>query len=130
MVSKVVEHLNKLTEAINEVKTTIEDETYGVDPGDTLAAPMLFLPLNMELKVQALESGTEEYDGVMKALGMLMLDFSKLSLAEVYFIQHAATTKLHIMENALSYQATKKKKKGKECKVLLKEKEPEIEAHE
>ena len=32
--NKIGEHVNKLTEAINEVKTTLEAKTYGIDHGD------------------------------------------------------------------------------------------------
>ena len=127
---KVVEHLNKITEATNEVKTTIETETYGMDPRDTLAMPMLLLPLKMELKVWALDSGTEEYDDVIKELGILRLDFSKLPFAEIYSIHHVNATKLCIKENALAYQATKNTRKEKGCKVLINVKDQEIKAHE
>ena len=96
MASKIFEHLNKLTEAINEVKTTVEDETYGMDPGDTLVVPLLLPPLKMELKVEALESGMEEYDDVIKEMGMLMMYFSKLPLSDVYFIEHVVVTKIFI----------------------------------
>ena len=94
--SQITEHINKLTEAIIETKTTIEDETYGMDPEDTLVAPLMLSPLKMEFPVQALQSGTEEYDVVLKSMGTLMLDFSELPLADVYSIQYAATTELCI----------------------------------
>ena len=41
--NKIAEHVNKITDAINEVKTIVEAETYGVDLGDTLAVPLLLL---------------------------------------------------------------------------------------
>ena len=86
MASKCIEHLNKLTKAINEVKTTVDVETYGVDLRDTLAAPLLLPPLKLELQVKELESGMPKYDDVIQAIGTLWLDFSKLALYEVYSI--------------------------------------------
>ena len=41
---KFIEHVNKLTEVINKVKNTVESETYDIDPSDTLAVPLCFLP--------------------------------------------------------------------------------------
>ena len=128
--NKFAEHVNMLIGAINEVKPNAEAETYDIDPGDTLVAPLLFPPLKLGLKAEALNSSTKEYDDVIKEMGMLALDFSKLALADVYAIQHAATTKIHIRENNLAYKATKKTRKRKECKALLRKKEQEIEAHE
>ena len=63
--NRIIEHVNRIMEAINEVKTTVEAETYDIDPCDTLATPLLLLPLNLELKEQALESGSPEYDDVI-----------------------------------------------------------------
>ena len=71
-----------------------------------------------------------EFDDVIQVIGTLSLDFSKLALAKVYSIQHVATTELHMREIALSYQALKKTRKEKERKVLLREKDQEIEAWE
>ena len=87
--TKIAEHVNKLTEAIHEVKTIIKDETYGIDIGDTLATPLFFPPFKLVLQEKSLESGMEEYDDVIKAMGMLTLYFSKLVLDDVYSIQHA-----------------------------------------
>ena len=39
IVDQVGNHLNKLMDAINEVKATVEAETYGVDPNVPLATP-------------------------------------------------------------------------------------------
>ena len=47
--NNLTEHVKKLTEAINEVKNTVEADTYGIDPGDTLVPPLLFLPLKLDL---------------------------------------------------------------------------------
>ena len=45
---KIIEHVNKIIEAINEVKTNVEVETYGIDPEDTLVVPLLFSPLKIK----------------------------------------------------------------------------------
>ena len=95
--------VNKLTEAINEVRSTIEAKTYVVDPHDTLETPLLLLSLKIEFKAQAVETGTQEFDDVFHETGTLSLDFSKLALAEVYAIQHATATEIRIQENALVY---------------------------
>ena len=69
---------------------------YGVDPGDTLAMPMLLSPLKMELPAQTLQSATEEYDVVLKEMGTLMPDFSNLPLSYVYSIEYPDATELCI----------------------------------
>ena len=49
-------HVNKLTEAINEVKSTFKAETYYVDPRDVLETPLILSPLNIEIQAQALDT--------------------------------------------------------------------------
>ena len=41
LTKKITEHVNQLTEAVNEVKATVEAETYGVDPSIPLVTPEL-----------------------------------------------------------------------------------------
>ena len=77
-----------------------------------------------------METGTHNFDNVVHGFETLYMDFSKLMLAEVHTFQHAAVTKIRIRENALAYQTTKMKRKEKERKTLLREKEQEIEARE
>ena len=48
LTNKLTKHVNNITESINEVKSTIEAETYDVDPGDTLVAPLLLSSLKIE----------------------------------------------------------------------------------
>ena len=44
LTNKLEQHINTLTEAINEVRHIVEAETYDVDPNGTLVTPLL-LPL-------------------------------------------------------------------------------------
>ena len=48
--NKIIEHVNKLTYSLNEVKTIVEAMTYGIDLRDTLAVPLLFPPPKLELQ--------------------------------------------------------------------------------
>ena len=84
LTKKLTEHVNNLTEAIWKVWDIVEAETYGVDLHDTLKSPLLFALLKIEFKSQALETWTQEYDDVVHEFGTLSMDFSKLSLVEVY----------------------------------------------
>ena len=83
-----------LIEAINEVKSTVEAKTYGMDPNETLVTPLLFPLVKIDVQAREMETGTPEFDNIVHEFGTLMLDFSKLYLADVYSIQHAATTEL------------------------------------
>ena len=71
-----------------------------------------------------------KFDNVFHGFEVLNMEFSKLTLAEFYALHQVATTKVRLRENAVSYQATKKKRKDTACKTLLREKEKEIEARE
>ena len=83
-------------EAINEVKSTIKAETYGVDPNDTLVTPLLLSPVKIDVKETTMDMGTLEFDHVLHEFGTLTMDLSKLALAKFYVVQHAATTKIRI----------------------------------
>ena len=48
--SQVEGHLNKLVEAIQDVKATIEAETYGVDPSIPLATLALVSPIKVTIR--------------------------------------------------------------------------------
>ena len=77
--------MNKLIESINEVKSTIEAETYGVDPNVPLATPELVPPIKVNILRRALETEIET-----SALDdSLQIEFSKLALSEVYEVQQA-----------------------------------------
>ena len=50
--------MNKLIKAINEVKATVKDETYGVDPNVQVFPPQLVFPIKVTIQTSALETGT------------------------------------------------------------------------
>ena len=116
-----------LTEAMNEVKSTVEAETYGVYPNDALVTPLLQPPVKIDVQAREMATGTPKFDHVVHEFGTLTLDFSKLMLGEVYAIQHVVATEIRIRENALAYQATKQKRKEKSHNTLLHQKYQEIE---
>ena len=58
------------------------------------------------------------------------IDFSKLSLSEVYGLQQETASKIQLRENVIAYQETKQQRKAKVHKALLKDKEQEIVAHD
>ena len=51
LTNKLAEHINTLTEAINEVQHTVEAEPYSMVPNDALITSLLLLP--MKIYVQA-----------------------------------------------------------------------------
>ena len=59
LTNKLIEHVNKLSEDINEVKRTVKYKKYGVNPYDTLATSLLFPPLKIEFKAQEVETTTQ-----------------------------------------------------------------------
>ena len=128
LTNKLTNHVNKLTEAINEVKITIEAEAYGVDPNSTLEELLLFSPLKIGFNVQALETCQQAFGDVTHDFKTLIIDFSKLTLVEVYVVHHGATTRIRIQENDLAYQAKNQTIKEKRRKDLLQKNEKEIEA--
>ena len=103
LTNQLEEHVNTLTEAINEVWHTVEADTYYLDPNDTLVTPLLLLRVKIEVHSWALEIGTQEYDYVVHVFETMSIDFSKLALAEVYAIQHAYATEIKIREKSLAY---------------------------
>ena len=86
---QVSKNLNKLIDAINDVKTTVEAETYVVDPNLSLVIPELVPPIKVQIHGASLEIGTTTaaFDNVVKEFATLQIKFSKLSLGEVYEIQ-------------------------------------------
>ena len=49
LTNKITTHVNRLTEAINEVRRVVEAETHGADLADTLETPLLLPPLKVEV---------------------------------------------------------------------------------
>ena len=78
MTYKVEEHINTLTDAINEVRNTVEAENYNVDPTDALVTPLLLPRVKIEVQLGAMEIGTQEYDYVIHYFGTFSIYFSKL----------------------------------------------------
>ena len=78
LMNKMTEHINALTNTVNEVRNTVEDKNYGMDRNDTLVAPLLLPPVNMDIQSQAMETGTQEYDYVIHDFGTFSIYFSKL----------------------------------------------------
>ena len=72
--------MNKLIEAINEVKATVEAETYGFYPNVPLATPELVSLIKLKILRRVLETKTKT-----SALDdSLQIDFSKIALSEFY----------------------------------------------
>ena len=117
---QVGNRLNKLIYAINEVKSTVEAETYSFDPNVTLATPDLVPPIKVKILRRALETVTET--SAVDDNSSLQIDFSKLALSEVYKVQQEAASEICLRENFVAYQATKQGK-VKAHKALLRDKE-------
>ena len=84
---KLADHINQLTDALNEVKRTIEAETYGVDPNIPLVTLELVLSIKVEIQACVMEKGISTYNNVVHEFETLSMDFSKLTLEEVYAMQ-------------------------------------------
>ena len=74
----------------------VEAETHEDDPTDTLETLILLPLLKLELTTHALETGTQEFDDVSYELGTLSIDFSKLTMAKVYVVQHVVIIEIRI----------------------------------
>ena len=83
-------------EAINELKSTVEAENYGVDPSISLLTPQLVPSIKVEINRWVMETGMPEYDDVVYKFEMLRIDFCKIMFPEVYAIQQVAATEVHI----------------------------------
>ena len=90
--NQVQGHLNKLTTAINDIKDTVEVETYGVDPNVPLVTPMLVPAIKVLIQKQALEANEETSVGTSD--NNAKIDFSKFLLEDFYIVQQVAATKL------------------------------------
>ena len=101
--------MNKLIEDINEIKATVEADTYGVDANIPLATPELVPPIKVNILRRTLESETET--SVVDDHNNLHIAFSKLTLSEVYEVQHAVTSEIQLRENVVAYQAAKQQRK-------------------
>ena len=101
--------MKEFLEAINEVKATMEADTYGVDPSVPLVTPELVPPIKVHIHGYALETRTDTsaFDDIVKDFDTLDIKLSKLALSEVYGFQQAVTLKIWLRENVVSYQATK-----------------------
>ena len=75
-----------LIEDINDVKITVEIETYGIYPNDTLVTPLLLLLVKAYIKVKEMETRTLEFDSVVRDFGKLSKYFSKFASVEVYVV--------------------------------------------
>ena len=71
--------------AINNVKDTVEDETYGIDPSVPLVAPTLVPPIKVIIQKQALEVNEETSAGASD--NNIEMEFSGLLLEDIYSIQ-------------------------------------------
>ena len=124
--TQVQHHINKLTEAIQDVKATMpEAETYGVDPSILLVTPALVPPIKVVIQRHALEVDVET--SACPDDNSAQIDFSKLALEEVYNIHQGAAFKIRLRENDVAYQESKQQRKAKLCKALLKGKEQELQ---
>ena len=94
-----------------------------MNPNDTLVTPLLLPLIKMDIHAREMETGMPKFDNVFHEFETIYMELSKLTLSEVYVVQHAGETEIRIWENALAYQETKKKTKAKERKTLLREKE-------
>ena len=96
-----------------------------MDPSVPLVTPNLVPPIKVQIQGRAMEIGmmTSAFDDVVKEFDTLQIEFSKLSLGEVYELQQEAVTEIRMRENVVAYQATKHPRKAKQCKAILKEKE-------
>ena len=64
--------------------------------------------------------GKGAFDDVFKEFDTLQIDFSKLTLGELYEVQQEATTEIRLQENVVAYQEMKQQRKAKQHKALLK----------
>ena len=103
--TQVEGHLNKLIKAIQDVKATVEADTYGVDPSIPLVTLELVSPIKVMIQRKALEAEAETSAGPDD--NNTQIDLSKLALNEVYEIQHVAASKIQLREIVVAYQATK-----------------------
>ena len=78
--------VNQLEETMAEVCDTMQDETYGVDPTDTLVMPVLLPPLIIEMPTQEFSTEEAEKEASVHSLETLTLYFSKLTLPQIYSI--------------------------------------------
>ena len=115
MDGQVAEHLNKLIEAINDIKATVKAETYDVDPSISLVTPELVPPIKLQIHGHAMETraATGAFDDIVKEFATLQIEFSKISLGEFYDLQHASMTEIWLRDNFVSYQETKQQMKAK-----------------
>ena len=67
--------VNRLVQAITEVRDTMQAETYGVHPADTLAMPVLLPPLRIEMPAHAFSTEEAKKEASVHRLDTLILDF-------------------------------------------------------
>ena len=82
--TQVQDHLNKLTTNINDIKDTMEAETYGVDPNVPLVTPALVSLIKVLIQKQALEATKEASTDTTDH--SVEIYFSKLFLEDIYSI--------------------------------------------
>ena len=66
--------------------------THGVTQSDALAAPIMIPPLTIEMPAEALSKKGEESEASLHNLNTLILNFSKLTLLQIYSIQQTTAT--------------------------------------
>ena len=79
-------HVNKLTKAIYEVRGAVEVEMHAADPENTLETPLLLSLLKVELSTHMMDTWMKEFDDISHELGKFSIDFSKLTMAELYVV--------------------------------------------
>ena len=84
--------VTRVEEVVTKVHDTMQAETYGVDPSNTLAMLVLLPPLRIEIPVHAFSTDATKKDTSVHTLDILTLDFSKLTLPQTYSIQHVVAT--------------------------------------
>ena len=52
----------------------------------------MVLSIKVEIPGRVMEMGTHEFDDIVHVFEMLNMEFSKLTLVEVYVVQHAVAT--------------------------------------
>ena len=78
-----------------------------MDPSVTLVMPDLVPSIKVKVQAQAMETKTTYFDTAMHRFENMHIEFSKLSLNEVYEIQQEAATKVQLRENVVAYQEIK-----------------------
>ena len=74
----------------------------------------MLLPLMIEIPTEALSKKGGESEASLHNLDTLILNFSNLTLSQIYSIQQEDATEIRIQENTATSQATKATRKVRE----------------